>query len=68
MKKFISIILVLGFFFSTDYATCQNSTTDISSITTFILVRHAEKADKSSNTNLSEAVKNRAQALSNLLA
>jgi 2,3-bisphosphoglycerate-dependent phosphoglycerate mutase len=66
MKKLFILILVLGCLFNTAYATYENS--DSTTITTFILVRHAEKADSSPNTNLSEAGKNRAHALAKLLS
>jgi 2,3-bisphosphoglycerate-dependent phosphoglycerate mutase len=66
MKNFFALILTLGCFLNADYAACQNS--DTPNTTTFILVRHAEKADSSANTDLSEAGKKRAQDLSGLLS
>ena len=68
MKKIILLIFILGCFLNGGNALCQSLNTDDSNTTTFILVRHAEKADDSSNTNLSEAGKKRAEALAKLLS
>lgn len=68
MKQLIILIFILGCFLNGGYTIGQNLPSDDSNTTTFILVRHAEKADNSSNTNLSEVGKKRAEALSKLLS
>ncbi|RZL44452.1 MAG: hypothetical protein EOP00_19900, partial [Pedobacter sp.] len=60
--------LTLGCFLNPEFTLGQSSISDNPNTITFILVRHAEKADNSPNTNLSEAGKSRAQALAKLLS
>lgn len=66
MKNYISYILVLLTLICQQNLYAQSS--NDSNITTFILVRHAEKADHTPNTDLSENGKLRAQALARLLS
>ncbi|MBS7333505.1 MAG: histidine phosphatase family protein [Weeksellaceae bacterium] len=66
MRNYISSILVLLCIFCHQNIWAQSANN--SKITTFILVRHAEKADHTPNTELSENGKKRAQALARLLS
>ena len=66
MKHLILLFFLLAGNLLAKEVMCQSATAD--STTTFILVRHAEKADNSPNTNLSEAGQDRAKALLRLLS
>lgn len=68
MKKVIKLFLVVFCFFHAGFASCQNREANKGNVTTFILVRHGEKADNSPDTYLSEAGNNRAKALARLLS
>lgn len=68
MRNFIILVLIWGCFLHTGYGRDHNPISEKTKITTFILVRHAEKADNSPNTNLSEEGMKRAQALARLLS
>lgn len=68
MKKLATFLLIIGCLLNITYASAQDVTSKPSPSTTFILVRHAEKADDSRNTDLSQAGFERAQALDRLLS
>ena len=66
MKRYIIYVLVLLTLLCQQNLVAQSN--NESNITTFILVRHAEKTDSTPNTELSENGKQRAQALAKLLS
>ena len=66
MKNLLFLILI--FLLNTGFVNSQTVNSDTEKGTTFIFVRHGEKADNTPNTNLSDVGNNRAKALSRILS